>query len=79
MATGRNFNVPNNLAHTSDIIFKFREEIAQQAKYKLINKATGKPLKVVDHIGCHYAKMFPAKGVGGAEYPYVLAGMAAFD
>ncbi|HUW07472.1 MAG TPA: heterodisulfide reductase-related iron-sulfur binding cluster [Williamwhitmania sp.] len=74
-ATGRNFKAPNNLAHTSDIIFKFREEIAQKAKYKLINKATGQPLKVVDHIGCHYAKMFPAKGVGGAEYPYVLAGM----
>ncbi len=75
IATKREFDIPDNLAHTSDIIFKFRNEIAEKAKYKLINKATGKPLKVVDHIGCHYAKMFPAKGVGGAEYPYVLAGM----
>lgn len=74
-ATGREFEEPNNLAHTSDVIYKFRYEIAEKAKYKLINKTTGKPLKVVDHIGCHYAKMFPAKGVGGAEYPHVLAGL----
>ena len=74
-ATGRDFNKPSNLAHASDIIFKFRKEIAEKAKYKLINKHTGEPLKVVDHIGCHYSKMFPTKGVGGAEYPYVLVGM----
>jgi heterodisulfide reductase subunit B len=30
---------------------------------------------VVDHVGCHYAKIFPEKGVGGAEFPYVLAGL----
>jgi heterodisulfide reductase subunit B len=29
----------------------------------------------VDHIGCHYAKIFPQHGVGGAEYPYVLTGL----
>jgi heterodisulfide reductase subunit B len=74
-ATGREFKIPNNLAHASDLIYKFRKEIAQKAKFKLVDKETGKPLKVVDHIGCHYAKMFPDKGVGGAEYPYVLAGM----
>ena len=74
-ATGREFDVPENLAHASDVIYKFRKEIAAKAKYKLINKNTGEPLKVVDHIGCHYSKMFPSKGVGGAEYPYVLAGM----
>lgn len=74
-ATGREFEEPKNLAHTSDVIYKFRNEIAEKSKYKLINKITGKPLKVVDHIGCHYAKMFPAKGVGGAEYPHVLAGL----
>ena len=71
----REFEIPENLAHASDIIYKFRKEIAAKAKYNLINKNTGEPLKVVDHIGCHYAKMFPSKGVGGAEYPYVLAGM----
>jgi heterodisulfide reductase subunit B len=74
-ATGREFEEPENLVHTSDILYKFRNEIAAKAKYKLINKHTGKPLKVVDHIGCHYAKMFPSKGIGGAEYPQVLAGL----
>jgi heterodisulfide reductase subunit B len=62
-ATGREFKIPVNLAHASDIIYKFRKEIAAKAKYKL------------DHIGCHYAKMFPSKGIGGAEYPSVLSGM----
>jgi heterodisulfide reductase subunit B len=74
-ATGREFEVPQNVAHASDIVFKFREEIATRKKYSLINQQTGKPLKIVDHIGCHYSKMFPDKGVGGAEFPYVLAGM----
>ncbi len=74
-ATGREFSLPENLSHTSDIIYKFRQEIAAQAKYTLTNKNTGEPLKVVDHIGCHYAKMFPEKGIGGAEFPSVLAGM----
>ncbi|MBI5540187.1 MAG: heterodisulfide reductase subunit B [Bacteroidia bacterium] len=74
-ATGREFNIPKNVAHASDVIFKFRNEIAAKAKYKLVNVETGKPLKVVEHIGCHYSKMFPAKGVGGAEFPYVLIGM----
>jgi heterodisulfide reductase subunit B len=75
-ATGREFKIPVNLAHTSDIFYKFRHQLAQKAKYKLINHITGEPLRVVEHIGCHYAKMFPHKGVGGAEYPYVLAGLA---
>ena len=74
-ATKREFVIPDNLAHASDVIFKFRKEIAAKGKYRLINQKTGKPLKVVEHIGCHYAKMFPDKGVGGAEYPYVLVGM----
>jgi Heterodisulfide reductase, subunit B len=71
----REFEAPVHLAHASDIVFKLRHQIAQKAKYKLINQQTGRPLKVVEHIGCHYAKMFPSKGVGGAEYPYVLTGM----
>ena len=37
--------------------------------------ATGRPLRGVEHIGCHYAKIFPKAGVGGSEFPYVLAGM----
>jgi heterodisulfide reductase subunit B len=75
VSTGRDFEIPENLVHTSDIIYKFREEIAAKARYKLVNKNTGKSLKVVEHIGCHYAKIFPHKGVGGAEFPQVLAGM----
>jgi heterodisulfide reductase subunit B len=74
-ATGREFKKPANLAHASDVFYKFREQIAQQAKYPLVNQNTGKPLKVVEHIGCHYSRMFPHKGIGGAEYPYVLVGM----
>ncbi|MBN1788854.1 MAG: heterodisulfide reductase subunit B [Bacteroidales bacterium] len=74
-ATGKTFEIPSNLVHASDIIFKFRKEIASKAKYRLVNALTGEPLNVVDHIGCHYAKIFPEKGIGGAEYPYVLAGL----
>ncbi len=74
-ATGREFQVPQNLSHASDIIYKFRKEIAQRSKYRLINALTGKKLNVVEHIGCHYSKMFPHRGVGGAEFPYVLAGL----
>jgi heterodisulfide reductase subunit B len=74
-ATGRTFEIPENVSHASDVFYKFRKDIAAKSKFKLINKNTGKPLKVVEHIGCHYAKMFPSKGVGGAEYPHVLVGM----
>lgn len=74
-ATGKIFEIPQNLVHTSDLIYKFRKEIADQALIRLVNKSTSLPLRVVDHIGCHYAKIFPEKGVGGAEFPYVLAGM----
>ena len=74
-ACRREFKIPKNLAHTSDIIYKFRDDIAAKAKYHLVNAATGEPLNVVDHIGCHYAKLFPTKGIGGAEFPRVLTGM----
>lgn len=74
-ATGKTFKTPKNLVHTSDLIYKFRDEIALKSKYKLTNNTTGIPLKIVDHVGCHYAKIFPEKGIGGAEYPYVLAGL----
>ena len=74
-ACRREFEVPKNIAHPSDIIYKFRNELKDKMKYQLVNRFTGKPLKVVEHIGCHYAKIFPEKGVGKAEFPYVLAGM----
>jgi heterodisulfide reductase subunit B len=74
-ATGREFDKPENLVHSCDIIYKFRELIASQAAYPLVSRETGLPLKIVDHIGCHYAKNFPEKGEGGAEYTKVLTGM----
>ncbi|MCX6223970.1 MAG: heterodisulfide reductase subunit B, partial [Bacteroidia bacterium] len=58
-ATGRTFAEPGNMVHASDILYKYRDEIAAIAKHRLVNKETGEPLKVVDHIGCHYAKTFP--------------------
>lgn len=73
--TGRTFEIPKNIAHPSDIIYKFRFELKKQMPYSLMNRYTGKPLRVVEHVGCHYAKLFPEKGVGKAEFPYVLAGM----
>lgn len=73
--TGREFDIPKNIVHPSDIIYKFRFELRDRMKYRLVNRYTGKPLKVVEHIGCHYAKIFPKHGVGNAEFPYVLAGM----
>jgi len=74
-STGLEFKIPANLVHTSDIIYKFRDQIAAKARLSLVNCTDGKPLKIVDHVGCHYAKIFPDKGIGGAEYPYVLAGL----
>jgi heterodisulfide reductase subunit B len=74
-STGRTFRIPVNLVHTSDLIYKFRHEIALIARRSLKDHFTGEPLKIVDHVGCHYAKIFPARGIGGAEYPYVLAGL----
>jgi len=71
---GKEFIIPKNIAHCSDIVFKFREQIFEKAKYQLVNKNTGKPLNIVEHIGCHYAKMFPEKGEGGAEFSNVLSG-----
>jgi heterodisulfide reductase subunit B len=73
--TDKDFAIPENLVHTSDIIYKFRKEITAKAKLQLINKTTGEQLKIVDHVGCHYAKIFTDKGVGGAEFPQVLAGL----
>lgn len=74
-ACKREFSKPEFLVHGSDIIYKYRFLISEQAKYPLINVKSGKPLNVVEHIGCHYSKMFPSKSVGGAEYPYVLSGL----
>lgn len=74
-ATGRTFEVPQSVAHTSDIVYHHRKKISELSKHRLINRKTGEPLKVVDHIGCHYNKLFPSKSYGGTEFPKVLRGM----
>jgi heterodisulfide reductase subunit B len=74
-STGKDFTIPKNLVHTSDLIYKFRKEISQKLKFRLINLKNGEPLNIVEHVGCHYAKIFPDKGIGGAEYPEVLSSL----
>ncbi len=41
-ATGREFRKPASLAHTSDVMFHFREEIARKAKHRLVNALDGR-------------------------------------
>lgn len=74
-ATRREFKIPENVVHTSDAIYKFRNEIFAQAKYTLSSRNGESPLRIAEHVGCHYAKIFPDKGEGGAEFPKVLSGM----
>ena len=83
-AFGKNYELPNMSAYCETcaaignvyVNYRlFREEIAARAKHRLVNAVTGEPLRVVEHIGCHYAKIFPKSGIGGSEFPYVLAGM----
>lgn len=74
-ATRREFEIPQHVVHTSDIVHRFRKEIFSRAKYGLVQKAGEKPLRIAEHVGCHYAKIFPDKGVGGAEFPRVLTDM----
>ncbi|MBN1158600.1 MAG: heterodisulfide reductase subunit B [Bacteroidales bacterium] len=74
-ATGREFNIPKDLSHASDIIYKFRKEISALGTHRLTDIHTGRKLRAVEHIGCHYSKMFPSRGVGGAEFPCVLSGL----
>ncbi|HON17994.1 MAG TPA: heterodisulfide reductase-related iron-sulfur binding cluster [Salinivirgaceae bacterium] len=74
-ATGRTFDLPETVTHPSDIIYKFRKELKSRMKYQLLNIKTGEPLKGVEHIGCHYSKVFPHAVVGSMEFPQVLSGI----
>ena len=49
-ACKREFNIPKNIAHPSDVIYHFRNELAEKMKYRLVNRFTGKPLKVPSAI-----------------------------
>jgi heterodisulfide reductase subunit B len=74
-ACGRRLVVPKHIVHCSDVIYRYRSELARLMSHRLVDKSTGRPLKVVDHVGCHYNKIFPSKAVGGTEYCDVLAAM----
>lgn len=76
-ACGREFEIPKAIIHVSDVVYHFRNILKDRfMKYQLIEKKTGRPLKVVDHVGCHYSKLFPEKhSVGGSEYCEVLSGL----
>ncbi|HTV12809.1 MAG TPA: heterodisulfide reductase-related iron-sulfur binding cluster [Acidimicrobiales bacterium] len=74
-ACGRHLVVPKEIVHCSDVIYRYRAQLARHMKYRLVDAASGMPLKVVDHVGCHYNKLFPDKSVGGTEYCDVLAAM----
>ena len=67
-ACGRRLVIPKHIVHCSDIVYLYRAELAQHMKHRLVDRETGRPLRVVDHVGCHYNKVFPEKSVGGAEY-----------
>ena len=44
-ACRREFNKPKHVAHASDIIYKYRNLIAEKARYRLVNRKTGEPLR----------------------------------
>jgi heterodisulfide reductase subunit B len=74
-ATGRRLVIPKHIVHCSDVVYRYRAELGRLMRYQLVDQATGRPLRVVDHVGCHYNKLFQDRSVGGSEYCDVLAGM----
>jgi len=76
-ACGRKFELPRYIVHVSDVIYKHRLRLRDEfMTYQLIEKETGRPLRGVDHVGCHYNKLFPLeRSLGGGEYCEVLSGM----
>ncbi len=77
-ACGRTFELPNHILHVSDVVYRHRFKIRDELlRYSLVEQNTGRPLRVVDHVGCHYSKLFPSeRSVGGGEYCQVLSSMA---
>ncbi len=74
-ACGRRLQIPRHVVHASDIVYRYRDALAEFMTYRLVEKKTGRPLRVVDHVGCHYAKVFPEKAIGGSDCCDVLTGM----
>lgn len=73
-ACGRHLTIPRHVVHASDIVYRYRFQLAGLLQHRLVDRATGRPLRIVDHVGCHYAKVFPEKSVGGTEWCDVLTG-----
>lgn len=73
--TGLDFWMPKvsggrpSVVHASDVIYANIKKIASKAEFSLDG------IKATDHLGCHYAKIFPDESVGGGEFPQLLAGM----
>ena len=76
-ACGRKFELPKHILHVSDVVYKHRQRLRDEfMPYQLVEKETGRPLRGVDHVGCHYNKLFPEeRSLGGAEYCEVLSGL----
>ena len=66
-ATGREFRKPKSLAHTSDIVFHLREEIARKAKYRLVNAATGEPAVTVEYESAATTPRFSPRRVSAVR------------
>ena len=75
-ACGRKFDLPRYILHASDVVYTHRDKLRELMPHTLVNRETGRPLKGVDHVGCHYNKLFPReRSLGGAEYCQVLSGL----
>jgi heterodisulfide reductase subunit B len=76
-ASGRKFELPGYILHVSDVVYRHRQRLADEfLRYRLVDKSSGLPLRVVDHVGCHYNKLFPMeRSLGGSEYCEVLTGL----
>ena len=76
-ACGRKFELPRHILHVSDVVYKHRLRLRDEFMiYQLVDKDSSRPLRGVDHVGCHYNKLFPLeRSLGGAEYCEVLSGL----
>jgi heterodisulfide reductase subunit B len=72
-ACGRQLQLPERVVHASDVVHRYRAELGAKLRYRLVDHRTGSPLRVVEHVGCHYNKLFPARSPGGVENCNVLA------
>jgi len=76
-ACGRSFELPRHIVHVSDVVYAHRLRLKDEfMTYRLVDKDSARPLRGVDHVGCHYNKLFPQeRSLGGAEYCEVLSGL----